>query len=83
MICATSGIGYFFQLDLYDWGHGVNILRHICPLLGNGSVNTSPKNTLSTIEEHQLLGNRQINTHSRQKKTVFSVWSVPKACKKA
>jgi hypothetical protein len=33
-------------------------------LLGNDSVNTFPKNTLSTMEGHPLLGNGQINKHS-------------------
>jgi hypothetical protein len=61
----------------------VNILRHICPLLRNGSVNTFPKNTLLTIQGHPLLGNGPINTDSRQQKTVFSVGSVPRTCRRA
>jgi hypothetical protein len=34
-----------------------------CPLLGNGSENTFPKHTLSTIEGHPLLGNGPISMH--------------------
>jgi hypothetical protein len=42
------------------------VMWHLCLLPGNGSVNTFPKNTLSTIEGHPLLGNGPINTHYRQ-----------------
>jgi hypothetical protein len=42
-----------------------------------------PEVKLSTIEEHPLLGNRSINMHSRQKKPVFSVGSVPRNYKRA
>jgi hypothetical protein len=58
------------------------ILWLICPLLGNGSVNTFPNHTLSTIEGHPLLGNGPINTNSWQQKTVFSVGSVPRSYKR-
>jgi hypothetical protein len=40
------------------------------------------KVTLSIIG-HSLLGNGTINTHSRQKKTVFSVWSMTMNYKRA
>jgi hypothetical protein len=46
------------------------ILCCIDPLLGNGSVNTFPTNTSSTIGR-PLLGNRPINTLSWQRTIVF------------
>lgn len=55
----------------------------ICPLLGNISINTFLKHMLSTIEGHALLGNRLINMHSRQQKTVFSKGSVLRSYKRA
>jgi hypothetical protein len=42
-----------------------------------------PDVTLSTIEVHPLPGNRPINMHSWQQKTVFSVGSMPKNYKRA
>jgi hypothetical protein len=47
------------------------ILWRMCPLLGNSLVNTFPKNTLSTIEGHQLLSNGPINTFSTTDDAVF------------
>jgi hypothetical protein len=41
-----------------------------------------PEVTLSTIEGYPLLGNGQINTHSCQEKTVFSMESVPRNYKR-
>jgi hypothetical protein len=57
----------------------INILWRICPLLGNGLVNTFPKHTLSI--GHPLLGNGLI-THSWEQETVFSVRSVPRNFKR-
>jgi hypothetical protein len=54
----------------------------ICALLGNGSVNSFPKHTLTKIG-HPLLGNGPINTHSWQQKTVFSLGSVLRPYKRA
>jgi hypothetical protein len=58
------------------------VMWSIWPLLSNGSANTFPKNTLSTIG-HPLLGNIPINMHSRQQKTVFSADSVQRTYDRA
>jgi hypothetical protein len=58
------------------------ILWRICPSLGNGSVNTFPKHTRSTIG-HPFLSNGSINRHSLQQKTVFSMESVQRSYKRA
>jgi hypothetical protein len=47
------------------------ILWRICPLLGNGSVNTFPKHMLSTIEGHPLLGNGPIKSIFDNKRPCF------------
>jgi hypothetical protein len=43
---------------------GRKILQRIYPLIGNGSVNTLPRHTLSTTELHPLLCNGPIKTRS-------------------
>jgi hypothetical protein len=47
---------------MYAW----NVLWRIWPLLGNGSVNTFPSVTLSTIEGRPLLRNRSLDTFPQQ-----------------
>jgi hypothetical protein len=44
----------------------LNILRHICQLLGNGSVNTFQQHKRSTTEGHPLLGNALVDVRSGQ-----------------
>jgi hypothetical protein len=88
--CANLLGSFFVTLQSWRWvrrnfsrekvGY---ILWRICPLLGNGLINTFPIHTLSAIEGHPLLGSGPINTHSSQQKTVISVRSVPRNYKRA
>jgi hypothetical protein len=75
----------FSIFNLWEGRKFQNILWHIDPLLGNGSVNTPATYVHSTIEGHPSLGNGEVNMPGILGKGVFdvvhaeiSMWSMPR-----